>query len=173
MEAWGVWLVAIGVVVSGAAAAFTWVQAHAAVESLRDARLARDDARESAAESARLAGEANDAFKRQAVAQEEANRIEREKMTPPDWTVTHGGETGRVTNTSRRLLIVEAYDVFPEAFKGLVSVQTNHKDGRYEYGDSFEVLSVATLGGAAEKMKVRYRYEDDAEDEHRTLHISL
>lgn len=175
MEVWGVWLVVIGIVVSGAAAIFTWVQAHAAVETLKDARAARDEARASAAESARLAGEANEAFIRQAEAQEEANRIKRQEMTPDDWSApAHvSGQLWKVTNTSRRLLLVENFEVEPESAANLVSVRTNHEDGRYEYGDSFEFASMRTMGGAAEKLTVRYRYDDDADGDYRSYHIGL
>jgi hypothetical protein len=168
-------LVAIGVIVSGAAAVFTWVQAHAAVETLKDARAARDDAQKSAVESARLAGEANAAFIRQAEAQEEANRIKREEMTPDDWsTPTHvSGSLWRVTNTSQRLLLVDKFEVEPDGAVQLVRVRTNHQDGRYEYGDSFEFMRISAAGLSPEKLTVVYRYEDDAEDDSRKLHIGL
>lgn len=127
MDAWGVWLVAIGVIVAGASAAFAWVQAHSAVESLKDARKARDAAQESAKDSARLAGEANAAFIRQAEAQEEANRIKREEMTPNDWSgPAHvSGDLYRMSNTSRGVLFVESFDVKPDEAANLVSIRTN------------------------------------------------
>lgn len=175
MDAWGVWLVAIGVIVAGASAAFAWVQAHSAVESLKDARKARDAAQESAKDSARLAGEANAAFIRQAEAQEEANRIKREEMTPNDWSgPAHvSGDLYRMSNTSRGVLFVESFDVKPDEAANLVSIRTNHQDGRYEYGDSFELMVMRVMGPTAEKLTIRYRRQDDSEGTHRTLHIGL
>lgn len=175
VEVWGVWLVAIGVIASGAAAVFTWVQAHAAVETLKDARTARDDARASAVESARLAGEANMAFKRQAEAQEEANRIKREEMAPDDWSspVRVSGSLWRVTNTSRRVILVHSFDVQPDSAENLVSVRTHHQDGRYEFGDSFELMTTRTMNISPEKLTVRYRFEGEPEDVYRSLHIGL
>ena len=174
MEYWGILLTAIGVVIAGSAAAFAWVQAHAAVGTLRQARAARDDARDSAAESARLASEANAAFTRQAEAQEEANRLKLKEMAPKDWSapVNVAGDLWRVTNTSRRLLLVDSFDVQPENAAKFVTVRSNHEDGRYEFGDSFE-LAVMRVGRRAEKLTVRYRYEDDAEDDYRSFHIGL
>ncbi len=175
MEVSGVWLVAIGVIASGAAAVFTWVQAQPVVETLKDARTARDDARASAIESARLAGEANTAFRRQAEAQEEANRIKREELAPADWSapVLISGSLWRVTNTSRRLILVKEFDVQPEGAENLVSVRTDHKDNRYEFGDSFELMITRTMNFSPEKLTVRYRFEDDPEDDFRSLHIGL
>lgn len=174
MEAWGIWLVAIGVAVAGAAAAFAWVQAHSAVESLKDARRARDEARKSAEESARLAGEANAAFVRQAEAQEEANRIKREEMTPDDWSISFvSGQLFKGTNTSGQLIHVEGFEVEPDGAAKLVSVRTNHQDGRYEYGDSFQFIAQRTMGGSAEKLIVRYRYDSDPADDTRRFIVPL
>jgi hypothetical protein len=165
-------LVAIGVIVSGAAAVFAWVQAHAALESLKDARAARDEARDSATESARLAGEANEAFRRQAEAQEEANRLRILELTPPDWSgpVFVSGQLYRVTNTSKKVIIVRSFDVAPESAAKRVNVRGN-KDGHYEYGDSFSYLTIRAMGGNAEKLTVRYSYEGD--DDERAFIIPL
>lgn len=174
MEIWGMWLVAIGVIVAGASAAFAWVQAHATVEALNDAREARDDARASAAESARIAGEANVAFNRQAEAQEEANRIKREEMAPDDWSFTTMSKTAvRATNTSKRHLIVTAITVQPESTAGFVLMNGLHEDGNYDFGESFTFNVVRTYGHRPEKLTINYRYEEDASDDWRTLHVSL
>jgi len=87
-----------GVVVAGAAAASGWVQAKTAVAAradsqiaLADARVARDEAQSARDEAARLAAEANDAFKRQAIALEEANAIARAKIPESGarWEISH------------------------------------------------------------------------------------
>jgi|SRR6478609_6715660 len=165
-------LVAIGVIVAGAAAVFAWVQAHAALESLKDAREARDDARSSAAESARLAGEANEAFRRQAEAQEEANRLRKRELTPPDWSgpVFVSGQLYRVTNTSGRTITVRKFEVKPDGTANRVNLRGS-QDGRYEYGDSFTYLTVRAMGGNAEKLTIHYSYEGD--DEERAFIIPL
>lgn len=70
--------------------------------------MARDEAKVSAEESARLAGEANAAFIRQAEAQEEANRLKIAENTPPDWSGPSwvSGDLYRVVNTSKRTITV-------------------------------------------------------------------
>ncbi len=158
-------LIALGVIVSGAAAVFAWVQAHAAVETLKDARKARDEAQASAEESARLAREANEAFIRQAHAQEEANRLKVAEMTPPDWTgPTHiGGESHRLTNTSKGTLLVSSIEVQPEGSAQLLILMTHQEDGRYEYGDVIEFIPVKTMAGSPEKMTILYSHEGDDE----------
>lgn len=162
VEIWGLWLSAIGVVVAGAAAVVAWVQAHSALESLKDARSARDEARESAAESARLAGEANAAFIRQAEAQEEANRIKREEMRPEDWTVAAVGvDAYKVANTSERELRVETFEVEPDRFARMVRIRSSREDDVYRYGDSFTFNVLRTMGGSPEKLTVTYQHPDD------------
>lgn len=174
MEAWQLVLVGLGVVVSGAAAVFAWVQAHAALETLRDARKARDDAKASAEESARLAGEANAAFIRQAEAQEEANRIKREEMKPKTWSVGQVGEsTYRVSNTSGEVLVVGGFDVTPDAAVDLLTIESSHLDGRYEYGDTFTFYVKPIWGPSPEKLTIRYRTESDEDDDWSVFHISL
>ncbi|MEV7798613.1 hypothetical protein AB0O14_05955 [Microbacterium foliorum] len=170
MEAWGVWLVALGVIVAGAAAVFAWVQAHAAVESLRDARTARDEAKASAEESARLAGEANAAFVRQAEAQEESNRLKVLEMTPPDWSGPDhvSGQLHRLTNTSQGVIVVSGIDIQPEQMAGLVSLRNHPDDGRYEHGDALDFMSVKTMAGGAEKMTISYMTESSV-DVHRLI----
>ncbi|MGM7671466.1 hypothetical protein [Microbacterium sp. A93] len=163
-------MTAIGVVIAGAAAVFAWVQAHSAVESLKDAREARDEAQASAVESARLAAEANDAFKRQAVAQEEANRLKLEEMTPPDWSGPEPlrGELQRLTNTSKRVLVVSKIDVQPESMAGLVKITTQQAGGRYEYGDVIEFIPIRTMAGSAQKLTIVYSYEGD-DEQHKVI----
>lgn len=168
------WVTLVGACAAVAAAVFAYVQARAATESRRDAQDARNEARVARDESVRLASEANAAFVRQAEAQEEANELERQKSRPDDWSVGQSsGSTFRATNSSQRLLLVEDITVQPEKTKGLVHIETNHPDGRYEYGDSFEFLLIRLSGPGPEKLTIRYRYEDDAEGDWRSFHITL
>lgn len=69
------WLTVILVVAAIGSALFAFMQARAAMQSRADAQLARDESREARDESARLAREANEAFIRQAEAQERANDL--------------------------------------------------------------------------------------------------
>ncbi|CAN7151677.1 hypothetical protein LJR044_002484 [Microbacterium foliorum] len=160
-NSWAVIAAGITIVVGGAAAIFTWVQAHAALESLKDARAARDEAKASAEESARLASEANAAFLRQAEAQEEANKLKILEMTPPDWTgPTHlGGDAYRMLNSSRTVLHVTDIDVQPERFAPMLKIRSWQPDGTYELGDVIEFLAFKSLGGGPEKMTIFYTRE--------------
>lgn len=169
-NSWAVIAAGITIVVGGAAAVFTWVQAHAAVETLRDARRARDDARASAEESARLAGEANEAFKRQAEAQEEANRLKVREMTPDDWTGPDhiSGQLFRLTNTSKGVLHVSDIDIQPEKFAGMLKIRAWQPDGRYAYGDVIEFLPFKSMGGGPEKMVISYTREG-SDEPHRLI----
>lgn len=170
MEVWGMLLVALGVILAGASAAFAWVQAHAAVETLKDAKTARDEARASAEESSRLAGEANAAFMRQAEAQEEANRLKVREMTPPDWTGPQhvSGDLYRLTNTSGGVLNVSEIDVQPEKFTGMLKVRAWQEDGRYAHGDVFEYMPFQSLGGGPEKITITYT-KGDSDEQHQLL----
>jgi hypothetical protein len=164
----------IGTVAAVGSAVVAILQARGARASKRDAAEARDEARSARDESARLAAEANTAFVRQAEAQEEANRLKLAEMEPKDWVFGHvGGIRHRGTNSSRQLLLVESFDVQPDAASALVQIQSNHADGRYEYGDSFDFLVSRVSGLAAEKLTIVYRRESDSEDDRRVMHVSL
>lgn len=167
MELWGTLLVAIGVVVAGAAAVFAWVQAHAAVETLKDARAARDEARVAAGESARLASEANAAFRRQAEAQEEANRLKVAEMTPPTWSgpTWVSGDLYRVVNSSMRAIKVRAFDIKPDGTEKRVGIR-GPSNRHFESGDSFEYVVARAMGGNARKLTVVYNFDGDDEEHH-------
>ncbi|QNA93245.1 MULTISPECIES: hypothetical protein [unclassified Microbacterium] len=168
------WIALVAACATLAGAVFTYVQARAATDTLRDARDARDEAREARDESARLAGEANTAFIRQAEAQEEANRIKREEMTPKDWSAGEVGESKyRVSNSSGEALLVSEFDVTPDATANLLTIESSHQDGRYEYGDTFTFYVAQIWGPSPEKLTIRYRRESDPEDDQRIFHISL
>jgi len=162
-------LVGLGVLVAGAAAMFAWIQAHAALETLKDARQARDEARTSAAETAQLAAEANAAFTRQAEAQEEANRLKIAEMTPPTWSgpTWVSGDLYRVVNTSRRTIQVQRYEVLPVGTANRLRIGA--PDGnRFDYGDSFEYMVARAMGGNARKLTVVYTF-DGEDDEHQLI----
>ncbi|MFF7684129.1 hypothetical protein ACFZA2_15380 [Microbacterium sp. NPDC007973] len=168
------WVALVGAMAAVGSAVFAYVQARAATDSRRDADEARDEARAARDESARLAGEANDAFRRQAEAQEEANRLKAAEMEPKDWGFGHvTGIRYRGTNTSKQVLLVESFDIQPDPAAALVHIQSNHTDGRFEYGDSFDFMVNRVSGLAPEKLTIKYRRESDAEDDYRTMYVAL
>lgn len=174
MEAAGLWVALAAALAGIGSAVFAFVQAKAATDTLADAQEARDEARAARDESARLAGEANAAFIRQAEAQEEANRIKLEESKPDDWSLSYvSGQLFKATNSSTRPLIEVRFEVLPEEAAGLVSIRTSHDDGRYEPGDSFSFIVARVMGPEAEKIAIRYRYESDAEDDWRTFYVGL
>ncbi|MGC5224905.1 hypothetical protein ACPW96_20260 [Micromonospora sp. DT81.3] len=147
-----------------ASAVFAFVQAKSATDSRLDAQVARDESREARDESERLAGEANEAFTRQADAQEEANRLRKAEMTPPDWSgpTLVSGQLYRVTNTSERTLTVTEFEVTPDGAANRLGLR-NRPDGRYEHGDSFQFMVSRAFGGNPEKLTVVYTHEDQPE----------
>lgn len=165
------WVTLVGVLVAIVAAWAAWAQARAARVSRRDADAARDEARAARDESARLAAEANALNQRKAEAQEEANRIEREKMAPPDWTHSFvGGSTFRVLNTSGGPLNVSEVATEPSGV-GVFAFGRRGDPGVYDYGDSIEYLHHRVFGPNPEKVLITYRRNGDEKD--RTFIIPL
>lgn len=80
METIGLVVAAIAALAAVVGAVVAISQAANARQDRRDAETARDASREARDDAIRLAGEANEAFKRQAVAQERANEIEEAKL---------------------------------------------------------------------------------------------
>ena len=165
---------ALGAVAAVGSAIVAVVQARGARVSKQNAADARDEARKARDESARLAGEANAAFLRQAEAQEEANRLKAAEMEPDDWEFSHvGGQRYRGTNTSKRVLFVQTYEVQPDEAATLLTVQTRHENGRYEFGDSFDFFVMRVMGPSPERLTLHYRREDDPEDGIRKMHVGV
>lgn len=52
-------------------------------------------------------------------------------------------------------------------------IESNHTDGRFEYGDSFDFMVNRVAGLAPEKLTIKYRRESDAEDDYRTMLVTL
>ena len=174
MELATLWLALVGAAAAVASAVFAFVQAKAATDDRRDAETARAAAEEARDESARLAAEATDAFKRQAEAQEEANKLKREELAPADWEIGQTGDNSfRASNASKRTIFVKSIDVYPKETERLIDVRTSHDDGTYEYGDSFTITVIPFPSFAPEKITIKYRRDDDNEDDYRTLHVSV
>lgn len=162
------WLVfALSVVVAG----ITFWQASEARAARKDARLARDDSQTARSESQaardearELTREANAAFVRQAIAQEEANalakaaipkkvpKISVQQISDSRWMATNTGdavaESAQVTGTSG---IVDVDDAEP---------RTLHP------GDSLFFYSIKTFGSGQNRIAIEYTYADEDGESH-------
>lgn len=173
-DAWMLIFTGLGAFAAVGSAVVAIVQASGARASKKDAADARDEARQARDESERLAVEANEAFKRQAEAQEEANRLKLREMEPDDWVVEgRGGAKLTVRNTSGKTIVVESTEVQPELADRLLTIRTVHSDSRYEYGDFFDCFVTRTWGLSPEKLTVQYTREGDEPGQPRILIIPL
>ena len=93
MEIWGTITAALSALAGIAAALVAIVQAAAAKRDRKEAEEARNESRSARDEAFRLSQEANEAFMRQAEAQERANDIESSKLPKPHvrWQAQPGG----------------------------------------------------------------------------------
>ena len=153
-----------GVVVAGAAAAAAIVQTRAAIEAKGDAESARDEARKARNEAAELAAETNDAFKRQAEALEESNRIARESLPKFEvkWAYEHVQGVLYVlrnigTKVARGALITDTGEPI-----GMVRPGEAARD--IEPGDSIEFRVLTGFGTPRPTFRVTWT-EDDSTDE--------
>lgn len=166
------WVALCSALAAVASAVFAFVQARAATDSRNDAQIAREESQAARDESARLAGEANAAFVRQAEAQEEANRLK--QRDHPDWVFTPLGDlTWRAVNTSQQVLVDVSYHVAPSEAESLASVATSHTDGRFDPGDSFTLQVRPGSKVWVEKFQVAYRYFDASDDEKRLYWLTV
>lgn len=166
MDAAMLWVALCSALAAVASAVFAFVQARAATDSRNDAQTARKESQAARDESARLAGEANAAFVRQAEAQEEANRLKQSERY--DWTFAPiANNAWRAVNTSGRVLIDVQFHVAPDEAKSIVDVGSLHMDGRYEPGDTLVFLVKETPGIWVEKFQVSYRFVDEPDAEKR------
>ena len=163
MDAAMLWLTLCSTLAALASAVFAFVQARSATNSQRDAEEARNEARKARDESARLAGEANAAFIRQAEAHEEANVLKRLEMTPPDLTVQRTKNGGfRLSNTSGTRMTLEDITAAPaerEGAQSLVRLTRGNDDSVYEPGDWFDFFVAQMWGSTANSVVVTYRLD--------------
>lgn len=174
---WTLIIAGVAAVAAVASAVVAIVQARQAAVSKADANTSRTESQTARDESAALAAKATDAFVRSATAQEEANKMRRAELAPPDWTGPEwvAGQTYKVVNSSGRTILIDSFDVQPDQAAGLVHVD-GHPDAVYRRGESFNYLSSrAGMGGARspETLTVHYRFEDDFNAPQRTVVISL
>jgi hypothetical protein len=150
------------------------VQARGASASKRDAADARDESRKARDESALLAKEANDAFLRQAVAQEKHNELKEAELRPPTWSGPRfvSGQRYAVTNTSGRTIKIERLKVDPDEAKNLVSLISQPNDV-YPPGHSVDYIAEKRLAHRPQSFTLYWRFKDEPEAELTELVVPL
>lgn len=148
-------------VLSSLAAVAALVQARVAVGARDDAIAAQSEARAARDETVALARAANVELRRLADADERANEL-REAESARTWVPQQqGANLIRVVNATLRVMIVDSFDVLPDVAARKVHVQHAADDGRYEPGDSFDLMLSRTMGPQPRKFTARWHYEDD------------
>jgi hypothetical protein len=157
METWGIIIAAVSVVAVS--------QARAARVDRKDAEDARNESRSARDEAVRLSAEANEAFVRQAEAQERANEIEMAKIEKPDvgWEVQGG-----IGTTTRQLINtgnIDARDVVATGSNGVITGRWSSSK-LVEPGDSIEYSHEPTYDDVG-RPTLRVEWADDTQDERR------
>jgi len=155
--------------IAAVAAVAAIVQARAAHASQIAAEDARNESRVARDEAVRLSAEANEAFKRQAVAQERANELAEMKSRPPSWTGPRRvkGDIQGIGNTSGKVIVVESVEVRPEGADNFVTVDREFPHS-FQPGDELRFTTFSSIGGSADDMILHWRFADSAEY-HRTV----
>ncbi len=155
-------IVSFGVlVVSGAAAAAAVVQARAANAARVASEAARNESMVARDDAARLASEANDAFKRQAAAQELANEIELAKRPKPhvEWQPQQGG--GRDIRLLVNVGNIPAINVVATGGAG-VHTDEDSRSLLVVPGDSIAYYVMPTMGGVGRpRLRVEWNIEGE------------
>jgi hypothetical protein len=141
-------------------------QARAAKASERDALSARDESRTARDQSVRLASEANDAFVRQANAQERMNALKEAESKPTPWSGPRhvGGDTYAITNTSGRAVRVSRMVTRPPEAEEWLHVDGN-SDGLYAFGQGMDVIYSSNFPIRPQSFTLYWRYEEEPESE--------
>jgi hypothetical protein len=163
METWGIIIATVSALAGIVAAVVAVVQAAAARQDRKDAEAARNESRTARDEAVRLSREANDAFKRQAEAQEKANEIELAKLPTPqvEWTIRNGGnrDSRIVVNTGD----IEARNVVATGSNGVQTDDDSSSDSVMP-GDSVEFYILRTFDDAG-RPRLHLEWDDDTRDE--------
>lgn len=159
---------------AAASAIIAVTQARSARRSELDARDARNEARAARDETARLAGEANEAFRRQASAQERANTLKEKELTPPPWTGPRwvSGEMYSMTNTTGRTVVVDRFDVEPDEAVGFMRIY-GAEDKTYKFGDLFEFVALKASGMRPRKLTIFWHFENEPDAAERAFIVPL
>jgi hypothetical protein len=150
-----------GVIFTGLSATAAVVQARVAIRARDEALEARDASLKARDETIQLATEANDAFKRQAAAQERANELA-EAQLPRDeaeWRLEHiRGVSWVVRNVGRKVATkANLYDITDE--KGWLRFETQSpKD--IEVDDVIEFTVLTANGSPNPRVEVRWWHDE-------------
>lgn len=165
MDTWALVVSIIAAVATVAAAAVAVWQAKIARDARDDARKAQADSESAAAESVALAKKANDAFERQAAAQEEANAIARANMPADEvrWEYEQiRGVRYILRNVGTRVAIEAVIEDITEP-AGFVRPEEGARSVRP--GESIEFTVLSTGGSPAPAFRVSWK-EDGSDEVH-------
>jgi hypothetical protein len=166
MEYWTLVVAIVSAFAGVAAAVVAIVQAAAARRDRQDAEDARNESRSARDEAVRLSAEANEAFKRQAEAQEKANEIELAKMPKPqvDWKIQQSGRDGRlIVNVGD----IEARNVVVTGSNGVYTDRESSSESVMP-GDSVEFHVLRTMDDSG-RPRVHLEWDDDTHDERQVI----
>ncbi|MHA6668554.1 hypothetical protein ACX3O0_06745 [Homoserinimonas sp. A447] len=159
-------IISLGVlIVSGAAAVATVVQARIATAAKADSEAARDESRTARDEAVRLSKEANLAFVRQAEAQEKANEIALSLVPEPEVSWMYENVRGvqwvlhnRGTKVARSAVLVDITE--PAGF--IQPESSTPRDVRP--GDYLEFVALATGNGPTPAFRVVWNEDDSTQE---------
>ena len=163
MEIAGLIVAAVAAVAGVIAAIFAASQARSARVARRDAEEARNESRSARDDAARLAAEANDAFKRQAEALERSNELEEAKRPHPH--VEWQPQPGR--NRDERVLVnvgnIEARNVVATGTSG-VHTDEDSRSAHVVPGDSVQFYVLPTMSDSG-RPRLSVEWDDATSDE--------
>ncbi|MFT2706137.1 hypothetical protein [Clavibacter zhangzhiyongii] len=164
MDTWGLVVSIVAAVATIAAAVIAAAQARIAMHARDDARKAQAGSESAAAESVALARKANDAFERQARAQEEANQLARANLPADEvrWTYRHiAGMRYVLTNAGTRIARAASIEDITEPSGWVQPEEPGPCDVRP--GDSLEFMVVTAWGSPRPEFRVTWT--EDGSDE--------
>lgn len=160
-------IIALSAAIVGVVAALAaWWQACEASKSRKQAKNSETAAEVARDKALELSRKATAAAERQAVAQEEANRLELEARIPPPWTGPQyvKSNVSVMVNSSGSPVEVTSIDVVPDNMRGFVRVNNNQKTPFIvPEGGSLRYAQVRT---GADLIKVRWRSVGDSESKY-------
>lgn len=157
----------IGVFIATAgAAAIAWWRASLASDHEKNAEAAQKSAESARDESLELSRKATLAFERQAVAQEEANKLEREARAPRAWRGPNwiSESVGSYLNTSLKVMVILEWSIIPEDMSKFVRLH-DHPKVPFEIPDGGQLryFKIRASGARAEVLVVRWKYKGEDE----------
>jgi hypothetical protein len=161
METWGIIIAAVSALAAIPSAVVAVVQAASARSDRKDAEDARNESRAARDEAVRLSQEANDAFKRQAEAQERANEIELSKKPKPQvkWQVQKSGKDSRIVVN---IGDIEARNVVATGSNG-VHMDRDSSSESVMPGDSVEFYILRSMGDSG-RPRLHLEWNDDTQE---------